>query len=327
MKKKNSIFIVWRNYQARVDSMQEHFNYEVFYIDKSFKSKKLKPFEYLFKGLITLMKLIIKRPTVIWVQLPPTPVMYVLYFYKLFFKNSVIISDCHNGMFRKPWVSTPFAITLINKLSNVILVHNSEIYNEVIKNFKISSEKCYVLEDNSIEMSATIENKKNEGKPTVLFPASFNEDEPIDQILKAARSLPDINFVITGNLKRANIFHDISNASSNVIFTGWISKEEYNRLLKNSDIVLGLTKFEGIQLSVANEAVGYEKAMVLSDTKILKELFYKGAIYVQNEEDSLISGITEAINCKNQLEKETKELKIERKQKWLEQAKVVKEFI
>ena len=46
-------------------------------------------------------------------------------------------------------------------------------------------------------------------------------------------------------------------------------------------MVLGLTDAEGIQLSVANEALGAHRALVLSDTRILRAMFGEAALFAQ----------------------------------------------
>ena len=328
--KEKNIFIVWRNFQARVNSMKEEFNYEDIYFDKSYSNKKLRPLEYLIKSVKTLTYLMKKRPDIIWLQLPPTPLLYVAYFYKKIKPNVKVFSDCHNAMLRSPWINTPFARKLLNDISTYIIVHNDSVYEQAIES-GLKKEKCIVLEDKSAEFSREnilLSNRfiKN-NKPSVVFPASFNKDEPINELLKAANILSDVNFIITGNTQRAKGNHDLSIASNNVQFTGWISKDEYDSLIAYSDVILGLTLFEGIQLSVANEAVGFEKAMVLSDTQILKNLFYKGAIYTKSNKDSLVNSIQKAINNKQNLEIETKSLKIERLEKWLSQADSLKKEI
>jgi glycosyltransferase involved in cell wall biosynthesis len=87
---------------------------------------------------------------------------------------------------------------------------------------------------------------------------------------------------------------------------------------------LGLTKLEGIQLSVANEAMGAGKPMVLSNTELLQRLFYKGAVYVDClNPQSISKGCQEALLKKNELAKEVSELRAERDQGWQEQVNQV----
>ena len=52
-------------------------------------------------------------------------------------------------------------------------------------------------------------------------------------------------------------------------------------------MVLGLTSMEGVQLSVANEALGAERALVLSDTRILRAMFGEAALFAPNTPEGL----------------------------------------
>ncbi len=127
--------------------------------------------------------------------------------------------------------------------------------------------------------------------------------------------------MLTGKASRAKGIHDLSNMPPNVNLPGFLPTSEFNSLLCNTDIVLGLTKLDGIQLSVANEAVGSEKPMVLANTQVLNKLFHKGAIYVDALDPlSIAQGCKEAFLKKNELAKQVKELRLERKEHWLAQA-------
>jgi len=321
MQKAKSIFIIWHNYQSRVENMQSYFKYNIFYINKRNKFKLVEYFVNFFK---TLKLLFIEKPNVVWIQLPPTPLLYTLCVYKCLNKDVVIISDCHNGMLRKPWINTPFAKTLINRLSTIILVHNDVVFERNVKKGFLNSNKSYVLEDLYPTRDLSRLSNKNTTKKNkfIIFPASFNDDEPIEEIIQCADLLPDVNFYITGSKKKfeAKFKHYIKSLPTNFIVVGWLEEDEYFRLLKNANVVLGLTKYDDIQLSVANEAVGFEKAMVLSDTITLKKLFHKGAIYSKNNALSLSKAITYAIDNQQELEQQTKSLKLERLKGWYNQA-------
>ncbi|WLR61833.1 glycosyltransferase [Guptibacillus hwajinpoensis] len=319
MKSKN-LFIVWHDYQARVDSMKGFFGYEIKYIGSKRKNKLM---NYLMKSLKTVITLFKNKPTTVWIQLPPTPLLYLMFAYKKINKIT-LIADCHNGMLRKPWINFPFATKILNSTSDLIIVHNEDVYNEALT-LGIQEHKCMVLEDKASEIEGNKFQNSNVNleSPSILFPASFNIDEPIKLLLEVATKLPEFTFYITGNTKRASKYHNIENAPENVIFTGWIEKEEYHNIFEAVDIVLGLTLYENIQLSVANEAVGFQKPMVLSNTHTLQKLFHKGAVYTAPESKEMVNSILKAYSEKDSLKDEMIELKQERNSNWLVTAKTV----
>jgi hypothetical protein len=320
--KVRSVFVVWRKYQARVASMQTFFGYQTLYLPNLFSSKYLRVIDYMVKTLITIGYLMVYRPNTIWIQLPPTPLLYLLRVYKYLFRGTNVIADCHNSMLRPPWSKSPFAISLINSVSDLILVHNEEVY-ELASSMGLAEDKMQVLEDRPmVGGHSEVKNKS----PLVVFPASFSVDEPISLVLEVARSLPEVSFVITGDYKRARS-NFASHLPENVVLSGWLSTREYNRLLGQANLILGLTTFEGIQLSVASEAVGLGKAMVLSNTRILRELFPQGAIYVEPTYESLLNGIRKAMSIQPQLEEQVLKLRDIRIQRWNTQAMNVKKLI
>ena len=117
----------------------------------------------------------------------------------------------------------------------------------------------------------------------MLVPCSFKYDEPIPMLMETARAMPELRFLVTGSLKRAEARASPRNVPANVTFTGFHGlAEDYDALLANATVVLGLTTEEGVQLSVANEALGAGRALVLSDTRVLRAMFGEAALLSAN---------------------------------------------
>ena len=318
------LFIAWIAFHRRPVSMQPYFGYELKFLTFAFSKRCLRPLEYIIKSCKMLTLLFRQQPQAVWIQIAPTPVLYIAYLYKILFDSQlIIIADCHNVMFRTPWINSPFVIDLLNRC-DVVLVHNDFVKEQALA-AGVISKGLYVLEDRpSILECEGIQERDSFFRPWVLFPCSFNTDEPIAAVLAAARLVPHITFVLTGDKIRAKGNHDLSDIPPNVILPGFLPTAEYDRLLCNTDAVLGLTTLEGVQVCTANEAVGTGKALVLSETKLLKQLFYKGAVYVKSDNPkSIAQGCLEAISRKNELIPQIVELKTEREQRWVRQAEKV----
>ena len=300
--------------------MQSHFGYKLEFLSFSFKNRLLRPLEYILKAWKTLMLFLHEQPQAIWVQLPPTPLLHVAHLYKVFFNHQVrIIADCHNATFRPPWVTFPGTVALLNRC-DLVLIHNDSVKEQAMVN-GVDCENLYVLEDPPAVVENNIVHQELFTHPWILCPCSFNQDEPIQAIFDAARLAPEITFILTGKTSRAKGIHNLSNIPSNVNLPGFLPKSEFDSLLWNTDVILGLTKLDGIQLSVANEAVGAGKPMVLANTKILQKLFHKGAIYVNAlEPQSIAQGCKEALLKQDELIQGINELISERKELWLVQA-------
>ncbi|MCL1469337.1 hypothetical protein [Argonema antarcticum] len=318
------LFVAWIAFHRRPVSMQSHFGYELKFSQFAFSKRYLRPLEYLVKGWTTLVLLLHKKPEAIWLQLAPTPLLYVAYLYKILFnRHVIIIADCHNVLFRAPWINLPGAVDLLNRCDLVIL-HNDCVKQQATAAGVIG--KClYVLEDRPAMLDCgIIEDRSAFPHPWVLFPCSFHADEPIEVVLAAARLVPDITFVLTGDTIRAKGIHNLTNIPPNVKLPGFLPTVEFDMLLCTTDAVLGLTTLEDVQVCTANEAVGSAKPLILSETKLLKKLFYKGAVYVKSDNpQSIAQGCQEAISRKAELIEQIVDLKVERNQRWLKQAEQV----
>jgi hypothetical protein len=322
---KKQVFISWAAFQRRNVSIAPYFGIECFFLGDGSTASLL--WVYFKKFIRTLAILFAQRPDVVWVQVPPLPALTATLLYKLLaFKKVIIVADCHNSMLRPPWSTLPTALWHLN-WCNLVLVHNIE-QNPVIRNMGVLVQ-CLVLEDAPATLDVSLNAGPKNERPRCVFPASFAEDEPISELLAAAKKMPSVDFYITGNMRRAIGKHDLSNISDNVHLTGFLSLKDFDSLFSSSDVVIGLTRFDGIQLSVCNEAVGAGKPMVLSDTTILRSLFSRGAIFVDsNSSDDIARGCKAALDNKELLAKDVVDLCISRRVDWQnKQASVVKEFL
>lgn len=320
------LFVAWVPFQRRSLSMQSYFKYELYFISISFQNKYLRVVEYLYKALKTLLILLFHCPDIFWIQLPPNFILHLAILFKnLLHPKMQIVADCHNATFRSPWVKIPYTISFLNRC-DLVIVHNSSVLDQATA-LGVNKNKLLVLEDPpaSIKIPEHIEKTKII-HPLLVCPCSFNADEPIQEIIEAARLIPNIAFYLTGNSNRAKGLHSLTNLPHNVKITGFLTEDEFNLLLFESDLIMGLTKLDGIQLSVANEAVGIGKPLVLANTKTLKAMFYRGAVFVDAlEPKSIAQGCQEALMNINNLSQEIDELRVDRKAKWSEQAgKVIK---
>lgn len=326
MKNSKNVFLIWGKYQSRSETMKDFFEYEVKYFNSDKNNLLLKYVIYSFQ---TLSYLIRKKPETIWVQLPPSPLMHIVRIYT-FFTKAKVIYDCHNAIFRKPWVDTPFTKWLLKNGASKLIVHNEDVksvYSTLIpKDALVLLDKPFTNEINESLSDKTVLEKFNLSQSKyIILPASFNSDEPIEEILALEDKLgSSYKLVITGNYKKR--IKDTSQYKS-IIFTGWITSQEYKELFLNSAIVLGLTNFDLIQLSAANEGLIYKVPMVLSDTPTLRRLFPIGTIFTNNDADSMSKNLIKMIDNISKYKYEINQLSFEKSQEWRLQADLVKKSI
>jgi hypothetical protein len=117
---------------------------------------------------------------------------------------------------------------------------------------------------------------------TAFFVGSFADDEPLAEILEAARSCPagSVQLFISGRISKASRAI-IENAPRCVTFTDFLSDDGFNRLLGKVDLVFVLTTAEHTLLCGCYEAVAAGAALVTSRTRVLEE-YFGGAHHIEN---------------------------------------------
>lgn len=137
------------------------------------------------------------------------------------------------------------------------------------------------------------------GRPRVLFVGTFAGDEPIAEVLGAARECPEMDFRITGSLSRAPAGLE-RRRPRNVTFTGFLPRDSYRAELEAADLVLALTTEPTSVMRAAYEAVAARRPLVVSDWPGLRELF-PFAVPVANTVEGVVVGLREAVECHDEL--------------------------
>lgn len=280
--------------------MQKYMAFELFHLPPNEGSKINKLLGYFRQAAATLKIIKESKPEVVWIQLPPNFIVHILLIWRFLSSQKFkIILDLHNAALRRPWVSIPL-FGAAARASNLLVVHNEEILQQVPRELLRNDKSVIVLEDPPSSFEGERPDVPIES--AVLIPCSFHDDEPIDMLLAAARLVPEIGFRITGRIEKAQAKGYLKDVPDNVQFTGFVSENEFNRLLHSSAVVAGVTTYEGIQLSVASEAVGAGKALILSSTRILRSMFSDCAIFFENNEQSFADAVTRAVNERRHME-------------------------
>jgi glycosyltransferase involved in cell wall biosynthesis len=124
----------------------------------------------------------------------------------------------------------------------------------------------------------------------VAVVCSFNADEPVRQVLEAAALVPDVPFLVTGDvfgLDRAVAVR----TPANVTFTGFLSTAEYGQLLQTAAVVMSLTTRDHTMLRGAWEAVYQGTPVIVSDWPLLRQSFDEGALHVANEAAAIAAAV------------------------------------
>lgn len=320
-----TVHVAWASFQRRQVSMAPLCGFEVAFmpLDKSL-SRWRKAWAYLRLGVQTWRKLRAERPQTVWVQLPQVPLLWVALAYRAMSGSRVrVVADCHNMQLRPPWATLPLARWALRR-ADAVLVHNVDMERKAaLLGWRMS--RVVVMEDvPPVGMDTAPKGLARQQlpapRPWVVFPGSFAADEPITELLQAARLAPGLSFIITGRTQNAARHgHDLSALPANVWTPGFLPVEVFDDLLREADCVLALTREEGIQLSVCNEALGFGKSLVVSDTALLRRLFADAAVMVDSREPAaIVAGCRQALAEQDQRGPLSRELAARRLTSWVE---------
>lgn len=320
-----SLYLAWTHFQRRQVSMAELAGFECVFLPLAYKGRShlLRGLHYLHLMLRTVQVLRRHRPAVLWLQLPQFPLLWAALAYKLVFDPALkLVADCHNAAFQAPWSRLPLGLSLLRRCT-CILVHNDDMLARA-QQLGLPMARVQVLEDvpplhrgghRGVALPAAFVGRP---RPWVLFPGSYGQDEPIAELLAMAAMLPAGTLAITG--RRGNAArngHNISEVPANTVLTDYVPVAELDALLAHADVVLALTRNDGIQLSVCNEALGFGKPMVMSGTPLLRALFGRAAVVVDSSDPADIQrGIQQAWQARDHWGDAAESLAHQRRSVW-----------
>jgi glycosyltransferase involved in cell wall biosynthesis len=319
------LYLAWAAFQRRQVSMAELVDFECVFLPLAYKgpSHWRRLWHYLRLSLQTLQLLRQRRPSVLWLQLPQVPLLWVALLYRaLVDRRVVLVADSHNALFRPPWSTLPLGLSLLARC-NAVLVHNRHVHAQALQ-LGMPAQRLRVLEDVPPlpprrplpPLPAAFAGRP---RPWVLYPGSFSADEPVAEVLQAAALLGTGVVAVTGRLgNAARNGHAIDGAPAQVVFTDYLPVADFDALMLHGDVVLALTRQDGIQLSVCNEALGFGRPMVVSDTPLLRELFGSAGVMVDSSDPrALAAGIRRAFDAADTCRQASQRLAQQRRQAWL----------
>jgi hypothetical protein len=119
----------------------------------------------------------------------------------------------------------------------------------------------------------------------VLVVGRFTADEPVAEVVEAARMVPDCRFSLTGEPARCP--PEVQAAlPANAGLVGFMGPEAYRQAVADADVILTLTTEPTSVMRAAYEAVYARRPLIVSDWPIDRELFPQ-ALHAANERAAL----------------------------------------
>lgn len=258
---------------------------------------RLRVFRYFLAAFGTVHCIIMKKPRVIVAQCPSIILVFLLTCLRRMIRFRFVI-DLHSLIVDREGIVNRLLFFCLLR-ADVVIVTNVTYRNKIasklgnVKNIMILPDKIPVI-DRASERKLLI------GVYNVLYTGGFSSLDPGDELLLAAKSLPETYHVyVTGKRRSALI-----ELPSNCTYTGYLTSIEYQSLLRSVDVVVILTRNEYSLVCGGYEALAAGKPMVLSDTPVLRAYFDKGVVYTKNDASHIAEAIKSAISSKAILESE-----------------------
>ena len=249
--------------------------------------KRLVPLRYLVDAVLTSWYLVTRRPRALIVTHPP-----------LF---PALIGYAYARVARTPFVldSHPTAFGLArDRLSECLLPVHRWLARRVRAVLVTGDELRDIAESWGARAVVVHEPPANRGhasgpptreRPLILFPGRFAGDEPVAEVIEAARMVPQVDVNMTGDLRLCP--RELrEGAPSNVAFLGLLSLNDFADAIRGADAVLSLSTESSSVMRTAYEAVYAERPLVTFDRPTLRELF-PYAIHVSIDAGGIATGL------------------------------------
>ena len=273
--------------------------------------------DYLYKTLITLFFLLKEKPTHVFAVSPPSFCPMICWFYCKISGIKLAV-DAHNRTFSKRWISVPFIEKVLHS-ADIVIVHNDEFYRYLKTIFP--QIRFFILQDKIPSLLSRKEDNTFISEKYFLAVLSYYDDEPVEQILIAAKKYLEVNginikFKLTGNyLKKKHLYRKYSSVNG-IEFLGFVDQSTYNQLVVNAFGIIALTIEDMLQQCASIEAMGAGIPLIISNTDTNRRLFFKGAVITDIDPISIKRSFEIFVKDKEKLLLEMRELKIYWEEQW-----------
>lgn len=306
------VFLSWAPFCSRSDNIARELGGSSFMIYHAFWGSNYLTIalKYASQALATLRLLFKMRPTCVFVMSPPPVASLAVWLYARLCRVPFII-DAHTAAFADArWRSVEFLQRHVSRQALTTLVTNTH-WQSLVHSWGARSD---ILPDVPVTFPEPVPIELGPGFHVTVV-STFTFDEPTEIVFEAARRVPEVSFHMTGDHRR------LSPAAArvkppNVRLTGFLPDAEYAALLQSSHAVMSLTTLDHTMQRGAYEAAYLGKPIITSNFGLLRSAFFKGAVFVDNDAQSMARGVQEMRAAIARYEREARELAREKLVRW-----------
>ncbi len=317
--KKKTVWITWEDHR-RSRELAKRFSADYYVIDSTLPTG----ISHLVCVIRTILLLFRCRNNVVVVQNPSRILAALAGVLKNVLGYCLIVDRHSNFRVGKGlgWNPAIWFVVLCSEISlrlaDLTIVTNSFLAEIVDK----KGGKSFVLTDAIPDLSKDVL-ASHIGRPSepnlinVFFICTFSQDEPFTEVIEASKLLPEyIRITVTGNFEKGGYKKNPQNHKLD--FVGYVSNEEYERLLIKSDIVMVFTTADWCLVCGGYEAIAAEKPLITSQTQALMDFYGDGAMFSKHDPNSIVRSIEEVVKDIDKYRLKSKALKSKKLQEWEE---------
>lgn len=307
-------FLAWAPTAGRARDLAADLDGEAVTIyPKRLAERRLTPLRYAASAVVTVGRLVRSRPRAIVVQNPPVyPAVIALGWARL--TRARFVLDSHPASFgAKDNAQAQKMLRVTSRLARSahgVLV-TTESWAEVVRSWGGTP---LVLHEAPPHWSTSPTRPLRGRRPQVLFSCVFASDEPVAEVIAAARELPELDVVVTGDPRKApdGLLHDLP---CNVRLTGWLDQVAYAAEVDACDVLLALTTEPTSVMRAAYEAGYARRVLVMSDTLSMRELFPE-AVCCANDRDGIAAALALAVCDHDRLVHDLDNVRARQQRRW-----------
>jgi len=267
-------------------------------------------FKYIGQAWQTWQILLRDRPRAVFVMVPPVFAAVAVWLYAAWFRVPFVL-DAHTAAFLHPrWARWQWLQRALSRRAATTIVTNEHLADVVRR----AGGRATLVPDVPIRFPVVDPIEKT---PQFLVVAvcSFNYDEPVDEMFEAARKLPDVRFLVTGNPQRISAARRRT-LPKNLTLTGFLPDAAYAGLLTSADVVMTLTTRDHTMLRGAYEAIYQGTPVIVSDWPLLRSAFDEGAVHVDNSRAAIVAAVQRVQREHERFRKGAADLRHRKLERW-----------
>jgi hypothetical protein len=318
-------FIAWSSVSGRSEEIAAALGGDsrCFY-DFGFVDRRLIPLRYLASALRTVFYLLRRRPRAVIASNPPIFPALIAYLYCRL-SGARIVLDSHPVSFgfddekKVVTLTMPLQRYLIPRVDGTIVTVES-----LVEKVREQGGRATIVHEAPPTWSAPAAPPLGE-RPRVLFVGIFAHDEPVQAVTEAARELPEVDILITGDLRKCppELLED---PAPNIRFVGFLDQAAYREEIGRANVVMTLTERPEDVSRVANEAVFARRPLIVSDWPAARR-YFPHAVAVENTPSGVASGVREVIERYAELVETADTAFAEQQRRWGEQLSALRDFL